>query len=81
MKTIIIYVDTAMAAAVNATLDSVSSQANEWCQWHVQPWRAEGLKLPLAATEALTEAADAHVVVFALAQSRVLPGWLIDWLE
>jgi hypothetical protein len=39
------------------------------------------LKFPPAADEALTEAIDAHLIVFAGRSAQLLPFWLRDWLE
>lgn len=81
MNVVIIYDDSASAAKTNAMLDKASHQAGEVAPSDVKPWRVDLLNLPPTAAEALREAADAHLIVFALRPAQSLPVGLLDWLE
>ena len=50
-------------------------------QWNIRPWRVDLLKFTPTADEALTEALDAHLIVFAGCSAQSLPFWLERWLE
>jgi hypothetical protein len=81
MNAVIIYDDAALAAKANAMLHHAAQRAWEGLQVHVRPWRMEMLNLPIAAGVALTEAIDAHLILFSLRPPWLLPVWLQTWLE
>ena len=81
MNAVIIYDDFVCAAKANAMLEKASYRAGEVALSDVKPWRVDLLNLPLTATEALRDTADAHLIVFALRPAQFLPVWLLGWLE
>jgi hypothetical protein len=81
MKALIIYDDFASAAKANATLQHSAQKADCAVEWNIQPWRVDLLKFPPTADEALIEALDAHLIVFASRSTQSLPFWLERWLE
>jgi hypothetical protein len=81
MKALVIYDDLAIAAEANATLQRATHHPNAAVNWNLRPWRLEMLKSRPTADEALTDGADAHLIVFAIRRTPSLPLWLIDWLE
>lgn len=81
MKALIIYHDFASAAKANAALQHAAQCSHVIVQWKISPWRVDMLKFPPTAEEALTDAADAHLIVFAGRYAQLFPFWLEDWLE
>ena len=81
MKALIIYDDFASAAKANAALQHSAQNVDLAVQWSISPWRVDILKFPPTAEKALTDAADAHLIVFAGRISQSLPFWLEHWLE
>lgn len=81
IKVLIIYWDFASAAQANATLIGLKPPSDVRMQWIMRPWRTDMLKFPPTAEEAMTDANDAHLIVFAGLQTRPLPFWLLLWLE
>ena len=81
MNAIIIYDEFDSAVRAKARLENAGFRVDEAVQWNVKPWRLDLLELSPAAEEALTEAADAHLIVFALKQLEFLPSCLPEWLE
>lgn len=81
MKALIIYDDFAAAAKANAMLLGASAWAEEGLRWDVHPWRMKMLRSSPAADVALAEAADAHLVVFAVGRAHSLPAEMIAWLH
>jgi len=81
MKALIIYDDFDSAVKANATLQHSAHKAGFAEQWNVRPWRVNMLKIPPMSDEALTEALDAHLIVFAGQSAQSLPFWLERWLE
>lgn len=81
MKALIIYDDFTSAAKANAALQRSAHHLDMSIQWSVRPWRLDMLKFPPTAEEALDEAIDAHLIVFAGLTAQPLPAWLNDWLE
>lgn len=81
MKALIIYDNFFSAAKANTALQHSEQNADLVVQWSIRPWRVDMLKFPPTAEEALTEALDAHLIVFAGRIARSLPFWLQDWLE
>jgi hypothetical protein len=81
MKALIIYDDIASATNTSAILHRVAHYADITVKWDIKPWRLNMLKFPPTAEQALKDAAEAHLLVFALPRTPIFPGWLMDWLE
>lgn len=81
MKALIIYDDFHSAVKASASLQESALKADLAVQWNIRPWRVDMLKFPPTADEALTEALDAHLIVFAGHNARSFPFWLERWLE
>ena len=81
MNVVIIYDDFACAAKAKAMFERAAHRADEVMRWTVKPWRLDMLMPSLSADAALTDAADAHLVVLSLRHPRPLPAWVPDWLE
>jgi len=81
MKAAIIYDDFNVAIKAGATLRQSAHQSSLAIEWHISLWRANILKFPPVATEALMDAAEAHLIIFAGACARPIPAWLLNWLE
>jgi hypothetical protein len=81
MKALIIYDNLSSFAKANAALQHSAQNADVNVLWSIRPWRVDMLKFPPTADEALTEAIDAHLIVFAGRCAQSLPFWLNDWLE
>ena len=80
MKALIIYDDVDSAGRAIGILRRAASLASVHSQWDIRPWSVGVLRLPIAAEEALLEAADADAIVFADLRGSRLPTWLKDWL-
>src|ERR1700677_3691890 len=81
MKALIIYDDFASVMKANSSLQSSAAYPNVNVQWSIRPWRVDMLKFPPTAEEALMDAIDAHLIVFAGRSAHSFPVWLQDWLE
>ena len=81
MKALIIYDDFAGAVRASAALHHATLIANVNADWDLRPWRTDVLRVPSAADEALKEAADADLIVFAGSRAYSLPAWLKEWLK
>ena len=81
MNAVIVYDKFDFAAKADAMLERVAQRTGETAHWKVKPWRADILKLPPAAEEALAEAAEAHLILLAMRQVQSLIPWLLGWLE
>jgi len=81
MKALIIYDDFAGAVRASAALQHATLIANVNADWDLRPWRTDVLRVPSAADEALKEAADADLIVFAGSGAYSLPAWLKEWLK
>jgi hypothetical protein len=81
MKALIIYQNPASAAKVNSALQRAAQHADASVQWIIRPWRVDLLKFPPGAEEALADAVDTHLIVFAGGIEHSLPFWLQHWLE
>jgi len=81
MKALIIYDDFAGAARAGAALQRATWSANVNADWDIRPWRTDVLRVASAADEALKEAADADLIVFAGSGAYSLPAWLKEWLK
>ena len=66
MNAVIIYDDVDFASKAQAMLRRAAHRADEALAWSVKPWRIELLILPLTADKALKDAAEAHLLVFAV---------------
>ncbi|MEI9863940.1 MAG: hypothetical protein WDN00_05195 [Limisphaerales bacterium] len=81
MKALIIYRDFISAAKANSALQLSAHLTDIEVEWNVRPWRLDMLKFPPTADEALIDAADAHLILFAGDCAQSMPFWLQDWLE
>lgn len=81
MKALIIYDDLAGATRATAALKHAAWSANVSADWDIKPWRTDALRLPSLSNNALIEAADADLIVFAGPQAYSLPSWLEEWLR
>jgi len=81
MKALIIYDDFNLAVKAKAMIQRAGHHADANMQWEIKPWRVDTLKFPTTAREAMAEAADAHLIVFAGNCVRSWSSWLRDWLD
>jgi hypothetical protein len=81
MKALIIYDDFASAVKANAALQHSAQNLDFFVQWNIRPWRADMLKFTRASEAALSDATDAHLIVFAGRIAQSLPFWLEHWAK
>ena len=81
MKAFIIYQDFASAAKANAALQRSAEHSDVHVQWNIRPWRVDLLKFLPTASEALADATDAHLIVFAGCCTQSISHCMQDWLE
>jgi hypothetical protein len=81
MNAMIIYEEYSSAERANALLKRASDRADGEAQWSVRLWRLDMLERPAMAQEAQRDAADAHLMVLAVARRAELPAGLLNWLE
>jgi hypothetical protein len=81
MKALIVYDDATCAATTNAILHQAADRADISVKWDIRPWRLNMLRFPPTAEEAMSDAADAHLIVFAIRNTQSFPTWLMKWLE
>ncbi len=81
MKALIVYDDFASAAKANATLQRIGHRAEVKVQWIIKPWQVNVLREETPAENALTDAVDAHLILFAGRRAQSIPFWIRDWLE
>jgi len=81
MRVLIIYDDFISAATTNATLQRAARRAGETLKWDVRPWRMKRLQFSRTADQALSDATEARLLVFALRHTLALPAWVLGWLE
>jgi len=81
MKAVIIYDNFAFAARAAERLQRAAQQVDTAIHWNLRLWRLDTLSLPQRADEALAEAVDAHLIVFAGHRTQLLPSGLLDCLE
>jgi hypothetical protein len=81
MKALIIYDNFAFAARANAMLHEAADRGDAAIRWNIRPWRVDSLNMVNQADEALRDAADTHLIVFAGHRAQSVPSWLLDWLE
>jgi hypothetical protein len=80
-KAFVIYDNFFFAEKAKAILQGAMAQTGVPGCSNVKSWRLDALKLSFEANQALTDAADAHLIVFAGQRTQSLPFWLEDWLE
>jgi len=81
MTALILYDDFAMAWRAGAALQRAGRRTDDGIRWSVKSWPLDLLNPEIAAGEAMTEAVDAHLLVFAVGMANALPGWVMAWLE
>ena len=81
MKALIIYDNFAFAARANTMLQEAADRGDAAIRWNIRPWRVDSLNMVSQAAEALMDAADTHLIVFAGHRAQSVPLWLLDWLE
>jgi hypothetical protein len=81
MKVLIIYDDFDLAIKAGATLRLRANRSDFTIEWQVSPWRSNVLNHPAVAREALMDALDAHLMLFAVSCAGPTDPWLMDWLE
>jgi hypothetical protein len=81
MKALIVYADIASAANANAKLRHVGGRAGVRVRWIVKCWQVNAMREPVPFENALIDAADAHLILFAERHSRFIPSWICDWLK
>jgi hypothetical protein len=81
MKALIIYDNVTFALRANSLLRNAAHGANTKVGWDVKLWRGNMLKFQSVAQEALAEALDTDLILFAGLQASLLPRWLKNWLE
>jgi hypothetical protein len=81
MKALIIYDNINSALKAANALRTVADDVGTHGVWTINLWRENVMKFPSLADEALKEALDADLLVFAGVQICSLPRWLKDWME
>ena len=81
LKAFIVYADFASAANANATLRRVGRRAGVRVRWIIKCWQVNVLREPGQFENALIDAADAHLILFAARHSQLIPSWICDWLK
>lgn len=81
MKALIIYQNFASAAKANTVLQHSAQHSDVRVQWDIRPWRVDMLKFQPTAAEALMDATDAHLIVFAGCCIQSISNCMQDWLE
>jgi hypothetical protein len=81
MKAIIIYDNFCDAAKARMVLQQCAHNAGLVAPLDIRPWRIDMLKFPPTAAEVLTEAINAHLIVFAGWTAQLSTFRLQMWLE
>jgi hypothetical protein len=81
MNAVVIYRKCDAARKATALLKRASDRADEGMPCSVKPWRVDLLNWPQLAGEALRDAAEAHLLLFALGTDREPTSHLMNWLE
>jgi hypothetical protein len=81
MKALIIYDNFVFATKANTILQRASDRADATIHWNIRPWRVDALNMARNADQALLDAVDSHLIVFAGHRAQSVPSWLLDWLE
>ena len=79
-KAFVIYDDLSSFAKANVALQSFAQNPRSGVNWTIKPWMAALLRFPPTSDEALTQALDAQLIVFASRGDQSYPFWLQDWL-
>jgi hypothetical protein len=80
MKAVIIYDDLPSATKAYATLQCVGLRPDVRVRWTISLWRVDIMKEATAANNALVDAQDAHLIVFAGRSAQSIPSRLRHWL-
>jgi len=81
MKAVIIYDDLPSATKAYGTLQRVGLRPDVGVRWAIIPWRVDIMKEATAAKNALVDAQDAHLIVFAGWSDQSIPSGLRHWFE
>jgi hypothetical protein len=81
MKALIVYDDFASAAKANATLQRIGHRSKVRVRWIIKPWQVNVLREEMTAENALTDAVDAHLILFAGQRAQSIPLWIHAWLD
>jgi hypothetical protein len=81
LKAVVIYDNLDFAGRVTALLERATTGADEGVKLDIMPWRLEVLKQAGMAAVTAVVAADADLIVLALAETDAAPADLLDWLE
>jgi hypothetical protein len=81
MKAFIVYADFASAANASATLRRVGASGDVRVRWIIKCRQVNVLREPGPFENALVDAADAHLILFAERHLQPIPSWVCDWLK
>jgi hypothetical protein len=81
MKAVMIYDDFDCAARAGAMLQRAARRTEAGARWDIKPWRVDVLRLAVAGDQAMSEALDADLIVFAGRRACSMPTWVESWLE
>jgi hypothetical protein len=81
MKAVIVYEDLVSAEKAGALLERATHRADESLHWIIKMWRFDLLNDPIAATTALSDAMDGHLILICLPNIQELAPSLHPWLE
>ena len=81
MKAFIVYADFASAANASATLRRVGASGDVRVRWIIKCWQLNVLREPGPFENALVDAADAHLILFAERHLQSIPSWVCGWLK
>ncbi len=81
MNALIIYDNLACASMASTILQRASDNPTATIRWNVRPWPVDALNTARNADEALLDAVDSHLIVFAGHRAQSVPSWLLNWLE
>lgn len=81
MKALIIYDTISPAFKAINSLRNADSSADAPTPLKIKLWRLGLMRFPSMAGEALREASDADLILFAVRRTQALPSWMKHWLE
>jgi hypothetical protein len=81
MKALIIYDNVESALNANNLLRNAAHRTDARFNWKINLLRVNMLRFQSVASEALGEALDTDLIVFAIRRTPSLPVWLVNWLE
>lgn len=81
LRAVIIYDDFDAAIRATALLERVAARTDEVVKWDIKPWKFDVLKQPSLAALTGAVAANADLVVLALARAYPVPAELLAWLK